>query len=636
MAFRATKQKVLNRGIPPDSFLNELVAWGRSAPDDIFAPNENADIYANVVDELGPWQGLPHRRAAMLEVLRVLAGFESSWNWNAGVDTTNPTSTTPTTIEAGAWQVSANSMSFGQELKDLVLRKVGSLDGNAFQAAMKRDHVLAIEYVARLLRRTVKHHGPVKRHEIDAWLRKDAVNEFQNMLGAPAMTMTFQADSVAANIPSVRAEPAQAGSHGFDANTKLTASTAKALREAGFKFAIRYLSRKAKPPASDLTADELAIIFDAGLAAMAVQHVAPSGWTPSDTLGVEYGSNAAKHARDIGLPEKSSLWLDLEGIAAGTPASEVIAYCNAWFKEVEHAGYTTGVYVGANSILSADELYLSLRTKHYWKSGSNVPDVPHRGYCMVQHIIAGDKVGGVAIDRNVTFVDAFGSAPMLATRGVATNAMALAQTMLAEPAAVSAPAADATDAHDKNDVILRALAANYGLSPPMETLISFRNKQGAPVSARYWAIADFDRRSSDPRLFLFDVKNQHVQSYLCAHGKGSEGPTDDGYANIFSNEPGSKCTSLGVYHCAETYYGEHGYSMRLDGLEASNSNARARTIVVHGANYVSHDMIDLTGRIGRSEGCLAVENQYATEVASALTGGSLVLAWHSKTTTSTA
>jgi hypothetical protein len=150
---------------------------------------------------------------------------------------------------------------------------------------------------------------------------------------------------------------------------------------------------------------------------MAVQHVPPSDWIPSDRLGVEYGGTAAAHAKAIGLPEKSSVWLDLEGIAAGTPANAVVSYCNAWFKEVESAGYTTGVYVGANSILSGDELYFSPKTTHYWKSGSDVPDIPHRGYCMVQHIIPGDKVGAVAIDRNVTFVDAFGSAPMFVTRG---------------------------------------------------------------------------------------------------------------------------------------------------------------------------------------------------------------------------
>ena len=182
MAYKATKQHVYNRGVPPDHFLDELVAWGKIAPDEIFAPNSANDIYSNVLRVLGPWQGIRHRRAVMLEVMRVLAGFESSWRWHEGVDVTNSTSVTPTTIEAGAWQVSANSMGFGQELKNLVLAKVGSLNGNDFQRAMKQNHRLAMEYIARLLRRTVNHNGPVKRHEIDLWLRKDAVAEFLDLL----------------------------------------------------------------------------------------------------------------------------------------------------------------------------------------------------------------------------------------------------------------------------------------------------------------------------------------------------------------------------------------------------------------------------------------------------------------------
>src|SRR4051794_6308507 len=182
MSFVATKQKVANRGVPPDDFLDQLVAWGQQAADEIFAPNDRFDVYSSVVDALGPWQGLPHRRAVMLEVMRVLAGFESSWKWNEGRDTTNPTSVTSDTIEAGAWQVSANSMNFGQELKDLVLAQVGTLDGDAFQQAMKDNHPLAMEYIARLLRRTTHHNGPVLRHEIDPWLRRDAVAEFQSLL----------------------------------------------------------------------------------------------------------------------------------------------------------------------------------------------------------------------------------------------------------------------------------------------------------------------------------------------------------------------------------------------------------------------------------------------------------------------
>lgn len=184
MNYSATKQHVSNRGIASDSFLDQLVAWGKTAPDEIFTSNAFSDIYSSVRNTLGPWEGLPHRRAVMLEVMRVLAGFESSWDWNEGRDTSNPSSDTPEEIEAGAWQVSANSMNFGQELKDLLQSTIGTLDSIAFQAAMKGNHTLAMEYVARLLRRTTRHHGPVRDHLINVWLRRDAVAEFQSLVGA--------------------------------------------------------------------------------------------------------------------------------------------------------------------------------------------------------------------------------------------------------------------------------------------------------------------------------------------------------------------------------------------------------------------------------------------------------------------
>src|SRR4030095_14185844 len=106
MTFKAAIEKVLNRGIPPDSFLNELVAWGKTAPDEIFAPNLLPDIYGKTKAELGPWENPIQRKAAMLEVMRVLAGFESSWDWTEGIDTSRLGSDTPENSEAGAWQVS--------------------------------------------------------------------------------------------------------------------------------------------------------------------------------------------------------------------------------------------------------------------------------------------------------------------------------------------------------------------------------------------------------------------------------------------------------------------------------------------------------------------------------------------------
>ena len=80
--FVACKKKVSNRGAAPDSFLNEMIDWAREASHEIFERNDNHDVYSNVVVELGPYVDLRHRKAVMLEVLCVLGGFESSWNFS--------------------------------------------------------------------------------------------------------------------------------------------------------------------------------------------------------------------------------------------------------------------------------------------------------------------------------------------------------------------------------------------------------------------------------------------------------------------------------------------------------------------------------------------------------------------------
>ena len=89
------------------------------------------------------------------------------------------------------------------------------------------------------------------------------------------------------------------------------------------------------------------------------------------------------------------------------------------------------------------------------------------------------------------------------------------------------------------------------------------------------------------------------------------------------------CTSLGIYQCDVTYMGEHGKSLYLDGLEPTNSNARARHIVMHGATYVSPEVIHSTGRIGRSLGCPAIEMGDVEKVIPKLMGGSLLIHWKS-------
>lgn len=183
--FIACRQKVHNRGAPPEAFLAELVDWGRAADAEVFRRNEVFDIYSSVVSTLGPWRDETHRRAAMLEVLRVLAGFESSWDWSAGRDVTNPASNTACTEEAGIFQCSGDSMGFGAHLRQLLLDAGGDGSCASFIEVTKANHRFAIGYCARLLRITTRHHGPVRHRHIHPWLRRDAVDEFIRHL-APA------------------------------------------------------------------------------------------------------------------------------------------------------------------------------------------------------------------------------------------------------------------------------------------------------------------------------------------------------------------------------------------------------------------------------------------------------------------
>ncbi len=184
MRFQATKQKVLNRGVPPDSFLEELVAWAKSAPPEIFARNDvPVEIYTVVRPELGPYESDEHRRAVMCEVMRVHAGFESSWNWNEGVDVTNHTSMAHKTgQETGAWQVSFDSTYLAGKAMQPFARAHGIGVVDNFIRDLKINHPLAMEYYARLVRVNIKWAGPIIRGEINDWLRRDAVAEFQSLL----------------------------------------------------------------------------------------------------------------------------------------------------------------------------------------------------------------------------------------------------------------------------------------------------------------------------------------------------------------------------------------------------------------------------------------------------------------------
>lgn len=151
-------------------------------------------------------------------------------------------------------------------------------------------------------------------------------------------------------------------------------------------------------------------------------------------------------------------------------------------------------------------------------------------------------------------------------------------------------------------------------------------RAGARIAHRdLVGVADFRQPSRAPRLHLVDLAGGKVDSRLVAHGRGSD-PDHTGWLRMFSNAPGSAATSEGAYVTGGYYVGHHGSSMRLAGLDPTNSNAEAREIVVHAAWYVGPDMVRAHGMLGRSEGCFAVSQSDLQEVLSRLGPGRLLLA----------
>lgn len=132
-------------------------------------------------------------------------------------------------------------------------------------------------------------------------------------------------------------------------------------------------------------------------------------------------------------------------------------------------------------------------------------------------------------------------------------------------------------------------------------------------------IIDFSKPSDEERFLVIDLKNKNLlYRTLVAHGKNS----GEKKATSFSNDSESLKSCLGFFVTAETYYGKHGYSLSLDGLEPGiNDNARSRLIVIHGADYVARDYIRKYGRLGRSWGCPALPASVSKDVIDKISGG---------------
>lgn len=151
-------------------------------------------------------------------------------------------------------------------------------------------------------------------------------------------------------------------------------------------------------------------------------------------------------------------------------------------------------------------------------------------------------------------------------------------------------------------------------------------KEQGTVTKDILTVIDFSKSSNSKRLWIIDMKNQKVlYNTLVAHGRNS----GDEFANEFSNDNSSFKSSLGFYATGEIYNGKHGSSLKLDGLENGiNSNARARGVVMHAADYVCDNFIKQHNRLGRSQGCPALPNGLTKEIINLIKDKSCLFIYH--------
>ena len=151
-------------------------------------------------------------------------------------------------------------------------------------------------------------------------------------------------------------------------------------------------------------------------------------------------------------------------------------------------------------------------------------------------------------------------------------------------------------------------------------------QRNAPVKRRILSVIDYSLPSTEPRLWVFDLEKRELLFHeLVAHGVN----TGENMATRFSNIEGSRQSSLGLFLTDKTYIGRNGYSLKLHGLEKGvNHRALERTIVLHGAWYVSEAFRREHGRLGRSWGCPAVKQDVAKPLIDTIKDGSLLFVYY--------
>jgi len=104
------------------------------------------------------------------------------------------------------------------------------------------------------------------------------------------------------------------------------------------------------------------------------------------------------------------------------------------------------------------------------------------------------------------------------------------------------------------------------------------------MNERYALFVDYSIPSGTPRLFVWDFqKKRIVASTYVMHGPGKGSTAEKA---VFSNRPGSNCSSLGRFLVTKDHGTRLKRSFRLKGMDIDNQTSYARGLMIHKSGWV--------------------------------------------------
>ncbi len=186
---------------------------------------------------------------------------------------------------------------------------------------------------------------------------------------------------------------------------------------------------------------------------------------------------------------------------------------------------------------------------------------------------------------------------------------------------------------------LASYAGHFGTVQSETRVFDFPNRRIesrlSPIRRDVIGVLDYRIPAVEPRLFIIDLTSGAVDAYRVAHGRQSDAMASaalederlltSGAVVSTSNQLDSNKSAIGAFVAANVYDdGRWPGSMRLHGLDDTNSCTFWRAIVLHEAGYMTPDPD--TGKVGTSDGCLAVETPMRAEITARLSNGGFIYA----------